>query len=98
MINITRWSFFVKGPKSLNLMTLGIQGVPFQAASHRITVPLHSYARDLLELGFTNKCVSELTGLCKNTVKAIDKERLLGKYTVSDHVNQPKGSADIFLD
>lgn len=65
--------------------------MPFQAASHRITVPLHSYARDLLELGFTNKCVSELTGLCKNTVKAIDKERLLGKYTKDGrHLKEPE--------
>ncbi|MGN1164743.1 MAG: ISL3 family transposase [Candidatus Ornithospirochaeta sp.] len=68
-----------------------MQGVPFQAGGHRITAPLYSYARDLLELGLTNKNVSELTGLCKNTVKDIDKERLLEKYTTDGkHLRKPE--------
>ena len=71
-----------------------MQGVPFQAGGHRITAPLYSYARDLLELGLTNKNVSELTGLCKNTVKDIDKERLLEKYTVDGkHLKKPERQA-----
>ena len=39
---------------------------------------------DQLKLGLTNKKVSEITGLGKNTVKKIDKERLLEKYTTDD--------------
>ena len=60
----------------------GMQEVPFQAGSRRITVALHSMAKDLLGLGFTNKAVAGITGLGKNTVKEIDKERLLEKYTI----------------
>ena len=49
---------------------------------------------DLLELGLTNKIVSELTGLDKNTVKKIDKERLLKKYTTDDkHLKKPERQA-----
>ena len=40
------------------------------------------FTRDLLAYGFTNKEVSELTGLGKNTVKEIDLQRLKDKYTV----------------
>ena len=60
----------------------GMQEVPFQAGSRRITVALHSMAKDLLGLGFNNKAVAGITGLGKNTVKEIDKERLLEKYTI----------------
>ena len=68
-----------------------IQGVPFQAGGHRITSTLNSFAMDLLELGLTNKIVSELTGLGKNTVKDIDTERLLKKYTTTDkHLKKPQ--------
>ena len=46
---------------------------------------------DLLELGLTNKIVSELTGLGKNTVKDIDTERLLKKYTTAGkHLKKPQ--------
>ena len=49
---------------------------------------------DLLELGLTNKIVSELTGLGKNTVKDIDTERLLKKYTTDDkHLKKPERQA-----
>ena len=49
-----------------------------------ITSPVSccSSQRDLLAYGFTNKEVSELTGLGKNTVKEIDLQRLKDKYTV----------------
>ena len=64
------------------------------AEGHRITSALHSFAMDLLELGLTNKIVSELTGLGKNTVKKIDKERLLEKYTTDDkHLKKPERQA-----
>jgi transposase len=59
-----------------------MQDVPFQAKGHRISCELLNYTRDLLAYGFTNKQVAYLTGLGKNTVKAIDLKRLKEKYTV----------------
>lgn len=59
-----------------------LQEIPCKAKSHQISKALENYTRDLLAYGFTNKEVAELTGLGKNTVKAIDKARLLEKYTV----------------
>lgn len=40
------------------------------------------FTRDLLAYGFTNKEVSEPTGLGKNTAKEIDLRWLKDKYTV----------------
>ena len=57
-----------------------IQDVPFQAEGHRITSQLEAYCRDLLSLGLTNKTVSRLTGLGRNVVKEIDRERLQELY------------------
>ena len=59
-----------------------MQGIAFKAEGHNITCELYQYTRDLLAYGFTNKQVSELTGLGKNTVKDIDLKRLKEKYTV----------------
>ena len=59
-----------------------MQGIAFKADGHNITCELYQYTRDLLAYGFTNKQVSELTGLGKNTVKDIDLKRLKEKYTV----------------
>jgi len=59
-----------------------MQHIPFKAPGHRITLPLYQYTMDLLAAGFTNKAVAEITGLGKNTVKAIDKKRLEEKYTI----------------
>lgn len=59
-----------------------MESVPFKAAGHNITRELLQFTRDLLAYGFTNKEVSELTGLGKNTVKEIDLQRLKDKYTV----------------
>lgn len=58
-----------------------IEGVPFKAEGHRVTVPLLNFVWDLLGLGQTLKAVSLLTGLHKNVVKAIDKARLESLYT-----------------
>ena len=58
-----------------------IEGTPFKAEGHRVTVPLLNFVWDLLGLGQTLKAVSLMTGLHKNVVKAIDKERLQGLYT-----------------
>lgn len=59
-----------------------MEHVPFKAAGHNITRELHQFAIDLLAYGFTNKEVSELTGLGKSTVKDIDLQRLKEKYTI----------------
>ncbi len=62
-----------------------MQFISFKAPGHRITEELYQYTCDLLASGvYTNKEVAELTGLGKNTVKDIDKERLQGLYTTSD--------------
>ena len=59
------------------------QEIPFKAPRHRITVELYEYTRGLLSSNtYTLKQVSEITGLGKNVVKEIDKERLKEKYTV----------------
>ncbi len=59
------------------------QEVPFKNGNHHITNELYHYTRDLLATGhYTNVDVSEITGLNRNIVKEIDKERLLEKYTI----------------
>jgi transposase len=71
-----------------------MQDVPFQAKGHRISCELLNYTRDLLAYGFTNKQVAYLTGLGKNTVKAIDLKRLKEKYTVDgERLIQPERQA-----
>ena len=60
-----------------------MQHIPFKADGHEITEELYNYTRDLLASGnYTNKEVAQITGLGKNTVKDIDKQRLLDKYTI----------------
>lgn len=62
-----------------------MQFISFKAPGHMITEELYQYTRDLLASGvYTNKEVAELTGLGKNTVKDIDKERLRELYTTND--------------
>ncbi len=61
------------------------QFISFKAPGHLITDSLHQYACDLLASGtYTNKQVAEITGLGKNTVKAIDKKRLQELYTTDN--------------
>lgn len=61
-----------------------MQFISFKADGHRITEALYQYTRDLLSIGtYTNKQVAEITGLNKNTVKAIDKKRLQELYTIN---------------
>ncbi len=55
--------------------------VPFQAKGHRITTALRDYVLALLELGFRNSEINVITGLSKNTIKAIDMKRLESHYT-----------------
>lgn len=59
-----------------------MENIPFKASRHRITLELYQYTRNLLAYGFTNKEISEITGLGKNTVKDIDLERLKEKYII----------------
>ena len=60
-----------------------MQAIAFQAEGHMITQALHTYTTELLTRGtYTLKEVTELTGLNKNVVKAIDEKRLRDKYTV----------------
>jgi len=61
-----------------------METVPFRASHHRITKDLERYAEELLAYGYTNKEVSNITGLAQHTVKDIDKERLRRKYTEGD--------------
>ncbi len=62
-----------------------MQFISFKAPGHRITEELYTFTRDLLASGwYTNKEVADLTGLNKNTVKDIDKERLEELYTTAD--------------
>ena len=71
-----------------------MQHISFKAPGHRITQELYQYTRDLLALGtYTNKEVADLTGLGKNTVKDIDKQRLQEKYTVNGRLIKPEKTA-----
>ena len=74
-----------------------MQEVPFKSEHHRITKPLETYVCDLLATGnYTNKEVSELTGLGPNTVKEIDKRRLTELYTEDGKLKKPEARA-VFL-
>ena len=73
--------------------TSKMQTIPFKAENHRITTQLHQYATDLLALGYTNKEVAYITGLCKNTVKEIDLKRLKDKYVIDNKLIKPEKQA-----
>ena len=61
------------------------QYISFNADGHLITRTLHQYTCELLASGtYTNKEVSEITGLGKNVVKEIDKKRLQDIYTTDN--------------
>ena len=74
-----------------------MQYLPFKADDHMITEELYNYTRDLLALGdYTIKEVGGITGLGKNTVKGIDKQRLLDKYTLDGkHLKKPEKTTRI---
>ena len=60
-----------------------MQKIPFKDEGHFITNAVKTYTQDLLATNnFTLKEVAYLTGLNKNLVKEIDKERLISKYTI----------------
>lgn len=59
-----------------------MQDVPFKSDHHRITKALEEFIEKLLgRASFTLKSISELTGVGKNIVKAIDLRRLRRLYT-----------------
>lgn len=59
-----------------------MQIIPFKDEKHFITKELRSYTEELLQTNnFTNKEVAYITGLNRNVVKEIDKERLKKLYT-----------------
>lgn len=58
-----------------------METIPFQAGRRKITKPLLNYVERLLSLGLNNKQVSLLSGLNQMTIKSIDKEMLVNKYT-----------------
>lgn len=57
--------------------------IEFKAPSHFITLQLLNFTEDLLAMHYPLKTVAKITGLNKNTVKAIDKARLDNRYTVN---------------
>jgi len=65
-----------------------MQEIPFKANHHQITKELLTYTEELLQKGYNNRQVSELTGLGEHTVKSIDKERLERIYTVENNGEQ----------
>lgn len=59
-----------------------MQDIPFKDDNHLITKQVKCYIEDLLSTNkFTNKEIAYITGINRNIVKDIDKERLLKKYT-----------------
>ena len=53
----------------------------FKDREHLLTCNLVTYICDLLQTGLTMKDISIMTGVDKNTIKAIDKRRLNELYT-----------------
>ena len=61
-----------------------LQEIPFMEENHYITIAVKNYIEDLLSTNkFTNKEIAFLTGVNRNTVKDIDKKRLIKKYTIN---------------
>lgn len=59
-----------------------LQDISFKNEHHFITNELFNYITDLLTFGFTLKEVSNISGVNKNIIKQIDKQRLLSLYSV----------------
>ena len=67
------------------------QFISFKAEGHMITQELLNYVSDLLASNnYTNKEVAEIAGLGKNTVKDIDKARLMRLHTEGGKLKKPK--------
>ena len=71
------------------------QFISFKADNHLITRELLSYTEDLLATGsYTNKEVAEITGLGRNTVKDIDKARLMALHTERGRLRKPAAHSE----
>ncbi len=89
--NLTVVKFTRKQYQCPNCNKTKMQHIYFKAPGHRITLQLYWHVRSLLEANcYTLKAIAELTGLNQLTVKAIDKERLLNKYTTVDPDTQER--------
>ncbi len=73
-----------------------MQAIPFKASNHRISLELYNRVRELLSCNhYTLKDIALNTGLNKNVIKAIDKERLQELYTVNgEKLIQPEKPAE----
>ena len=68
-----------------------MQNIPFLYKNHAITNVVKNYICDLLSTNkFTNTDIAEITGVNRNLVKEIDKERLQKLYTLN-------GDGNIFI-
>ena len=68
----------------------------FQAPGHRITKELQQMVEDLLAYGFNLTDTSQLTGVGRNVVKAIDKARLMRQYVTDDgKLKKPESYSEI---
>lgn len=76
VVNVSKVQFYCEKCNKSRM-----QEVQFKADGHNITKQLYQYTLDLLSSNkYTLKQVAEITGLCKNTVKEIDLERLKNNY------------------
>ena len=73
-----------------------MQAIPFKAGNHRISKELHDRVCELLASHkYTLKDIAYNTGVNKNVVKAIDKERLQNLYTINgQQLIQPEEPAE----
>ena len=63
-----------------------MQDIPFKAQGHRITTPLQTYIEGLLACNkYTLKDISEITGVNKDIIRSIDKNRLMNLYTTTEN-------------
>ena len=67
-----------------------IEGMPFKAAGHRLTMPLLRFVQDLLAPGQTLKAASLMTGLGRNAVKAIGRARPEALCTEAGEDGRPR--------
>lgn len=74
-----------------------MQDIPFKDKNHLITNALRIHIEDLLKINkFTNKDIAYLSGVNRNIVKDIDKERLQQLYTIEgkgEELIQPEEQA-----
>lgn len=65
------------------------QPIPFKSRGHFMTMKAERYVRTLLEFGLTIRDVAVITGVNRNAVRSIDKERLQELYVVIGKDGKP---------